>query len=302
MSREQSQALARRLRTRPPTSGDFAQRRAQLDQWALSLTPGAPPEPSRVAEIAPGLTGLWMDPPGGPTETAVMWLHGGAFMLGSANGYRPLGHALAVEADVSVLLLDYPLAPESPFPAALDACGVALDWLDDRASGGVVVGGDSAGGNLAAAVAQDRMRGARQLPAGIWLLSPYLDLTHAGPSIFAREAADPFITDIRGMAPLAGVYASGAPLDDPRVSPLFGPVEGFPPALVQVGSDEVLFDDSRRFTQALWAAGGHCVFQEWVGQAHVFAFFMAELDEGRMAMTQGAYFVRRALGLDGALP
>lgn len=298
MSREQSARVAAMLRARAPGRGDMTERRAGFAAWARSLSPeGAPP--GRAATVEPGIDGLWLDPPGGPTTDMLLWLHGGAFMVGSSETYRPLAHALATEAELSVFVPDYPLAPERPFPAALDACGRVFDLLE-AAGHRVVVCGDSAGGNLAAAMVQDRLRVGRLVPAGVWLLSPYLDLTHAGESWQARAAADPFLPASDDSA--ARFYTQGANPADPRVSPLFGPVEGFPPALIQVGSDEMLYSDSRNFTMRLWAAGCHAVFQEWVGQAHVWPIFMASLDEGGWAVAQGAHFARRALGRDGGLP
>lgn len=232
--------------------------------------------------------GLWVERPGADSDTTILWLHGGAFVLGSPNSWRDFGARLAGAAAQRVLLLDYPLAPEYPFPAALEASVAALDTLMERYRF-VAVGGDSAGGNLAAAAVQSRIARGFPCPHACVLVSPYLDLTHSGASVAERGPRDPFV-DTATMPQTATTYAGAADPADPRVSPLFGPIEGFPPTLVQVGSEEALFSDAARFAARL----PHATFQEWAGMTHVWPLFAGQIDEGAWAIAQMGAFLRLA--------
>lgn len=283
MSLDQVDRLRAMLMARRGVTPTLAERRAGFEAQ-MAATPL--PEDARFTPA--DLGGLWVDVPESRDDRVLLWLHGGAFVLGSATAYRDLGVRLARAARCRVLLLDYPLAPEHPFPAALDESIAALDWLAGQ--GGVVaVGGDSCGGNLAVAAVQARIAAGQAAPAAIWLISPYLDLTHSGASIAPRAPRDPFV-DPATMPATAATYLGDHDPADPKASPLFGAVDGFPPTLIQVGSDEVLFDDARRFADRLPDG----VFQEWVGMIHVWPLFAA-IDEGQWAIAQGGAFLDRQM-------
>ena len=284
MSLEQVDALRTMLlarRSAPPPP--LAERRAGFEAQMASLS--LPTEALFTADRE--LAGLWVDMPGGNPSAAILWLHGGAFVLGSAQSYRHFGCRLAAASGTRVFLLDYPLSPEHVFPAALDHSSAAVTTLLERGLH-LAVGGDSAGGNLAVAAIQECAARGQSVPSACLLLSPYLDLTHSGETVLTRAARDPFV-DPTGMTDTARTYHGNAEPADPRVSPLFGSVEGFPPALIQVGSDEILFDDAYRFAQRLPRA----VFQEWVGMTHVWPLFA--IDEGQWAIAQMGSFVKQQL-------
>jgi len=291
MSLEQVDRLRAMLLARRGETPTIEERRARFEaQWAATPLPDDIVfTPTRIRD---DLRGLWVDAPGGRQDRVMLWLHGGAFMLGSAQSYRDFGARLARAAGVRVLLLDYRLAPEHPFPAALTDTGDALDWLEASGLGApqLAIGGDSCGGNLALAALQQRLGQNRPQPAALWLISPYLDLTHTGASIASRAERDPFIDPV-GMPQTAALYLGGASPGDPRASPLFGPVKDLPPTLIQVGSDEVLFDDARRLANRLTDA----TFQEWVGMVHVWPLFAEMIDEGAWAIAQGGTFVAKQL-------
>lgn len=273
-----------------PAGLPLAARRAGFEAMAAAL-----PLPDDFREApADGIAARWAWVEGASPVEAVLWLHGGAFTVGSSASYRAFAARLSRASGARVLLADYRLTPEHPFPAALDDTLAALDWLDRQGLDAVAIGGDSAGGNLAAAAVQARLDADRRVPVAAWLLSPYLDLTHSGGSIATRSARDPFV-DPAAMAPTAAAYHGAADPADARVSPLFGTVAGFPPTLIQVGSDEALFDDAWRFAERLRAGGGEPVFQEWVGMIHVWPFFADRIAEGRAAIEQAGAFLAREM-------
>lgn len=290
MSRAEVDALRAMLASRP-AGLPLAARRAGFEAMAA-----AQPLPAGMREAAAdGIAARWVWVEGASADHAVLWLHGGAFTVGSSGSYRAFAARLSAACGARVLLPDYRLVPEHPFPAPLDDAGAALNWLA-RGIAHVAIGGDSAGGNLAAAAVQARLDAGLSPPVAAWLLSPYLDLTHSGASIAARAARDPFV-DAATMPHVAAAYHAETDPVDPRVSPLFGTVAGFPPALIQVGEDEALFDDALRFAGRLRAAGGDPVFQEWVGMIHVWPFFADRVEEGRWAIAQAGAFLRRHLFL-----
>ncbi len=290
MSLEQVAAIAAALRadTAPLTP---LERRARFEQrfGAVPLSDGVTAEPITVHE---GLHGQMVRAAGADPARVLLWLHGGAFFLGSSNSYRDFGARASVASGWSVLLLDYRLVPEHPFPAAHEDALAALDWLDGEGFSSIAIGGDSAGGNLAAGAIAARVAAGKRVPDAFWTISPYLDLTHLGESVQTRGSRDPFIA-AAGMAATARAYLGDHDPRDPRASPLFGPVEGFPPTLIQVGSEELLFSDSERFADKLRAAGRTPVFQEWVGMIHVWPMFAGGLEEGQWAHAQAGMFLRQ---------
>lgn len=284
--------LARRGDLTPP----LAERRARFEaQMALI------PLPEDISEnevtIAPHLSGRIISLPGSDPAKMILWAHGGAFILGSSVSYRDFAVRLARASGVAVLLPDYRLAPENRFPVARDDVEATLAWLEARghAPGSIVIGGDSAGANLVLAALQQRLARSAAMPAACYLLSPYLDLTHSGASIGPRANSDPFV-DPATMPEVAATYAGDADPADPLLSPLFGTVEGLPPMLVQVGSDEALFEDAARLADRLRIAGNPVIFQEWIGMIHAWPLFAHSVDEGGWAIAQAGAFARRMLG------
>ena len=292
MSLEQVATIAAALRADTAPLSPL-ERRARFEERFAGL-----PVPGNVVveevRIHDGLGGRMVRAPGADARQVLLWLHGGAFFLGSSLSYRAFAARVSAASGMAVFVLDYRLVPEHPFPAAREDTAAALDWLDTRGLSTVAIGGDSAGGNLAAGAVQARIAAGARVPDALWLLSPWLDLTHSGASIPERAARDPFIA-VAGMTATARAYLGDVNPADARASPLFGAVDGFPPTLIQVGSEEVLFDDALRFADKLRAAGRTPLFQEWAGMIHVWPMFAHALDEGAWAIAQGGAFLAGAL-------
>lgn len=290
MSLEQV-ARVRAMIAARPAGLSLAERRAGFEAMMARDAP-----PADVA-ITPAMLGdvpvLRCVVPGGDPARALLWFHGGQFAVGSAAAYRSFGARVAAAAGCAVLLADQRLAPEHPYPAPLDDAASALDAaLDLLGPAGLAVGGDSSGAALAVGAVQRRLAEGESVPAAAWLLSPYLDFRHISPSIAARAPRDPFV-DPAQMDAIVRRYLDEA--DAAAASPALGPVAGFPRTLVQVGSDEALFDDAWEFAARLREAGGAPVFQEWAGMIHVWPLFAGQIDEGCWAIAQAGAFLREAL-------
>ena len=281
MSIDQARALGAMMLARRGVTVSLTERRAGFEAMM-----NAEPLPDD-ARFTPAPGGLWVDVPQSARDVAILWLHGGAFVLGSSTSYRAFGVRLARAAQARVLLLDYPLAPEAQFPIALEVATAALADLLDGGFTQVAIGGDSAGANLAVAATQS----SAAKPDACMLLSPYLDLTHSGDSVAVRGPRDPFV-DTSTMRETAATYLGDADPSDSRASPLFGTVVQFPPTLIQVGSEEALFSDADRFATLLRENDIPVVFQEWAGMIHVFPVFAAKIDEGASAIGQMGTFIR----------
>ena len=230
------------------------------------------------------------------TAPICLYLHGGAFAMGGLNSHRDLASQFAQRAQIRLLMVDYRLAPEHPFPAALDdvlavyrallAQGIPAQRL--------LLGGDSAGGNLALGTAQAIQAQGLAPPAALVLFSPWLELTGHSPSRQANAASDVMLSQ-QVLDEAAALYAPGLPLDDARLSPLFGPLAGLPPCLLIASRAEILIDDARRLKQLLLAAGGQVELLEWANTPHAFPVMARYLPEGRAALDQTARFIRQQL-------
>jgi epsilon-lactone hydrolase len=257
---------------------------------------GLMPLPDDV-EVTPvdagGVRAEWVRTPGAREGAAVVHFHGGGYAV--AGPSRDFPSRLARAAAAPVLVVDYRLAPEHPFPAALDDAEDALDWVVDQGvdPGRLAVLGESSGGGLAAAaLVARRDRGVAQPAAGV-LLSPWTDMALTGDSITSRAADDPLVTaDLLRM--LATTYLDGRqPQATPLASPLYADLAGLPPLLVQVGTAEILLDDSVRLAEKARAAGVDVTLDVWDDMIHVWQLFAVMVPEGQQAIDQiGAFILK----------
>jgi phosphinothricin tripeptide acetyl hydrolase len=276
----------------PPSSTlTLEQRRAQYERAERVF-----PTPADVAVesvTAPERPAEWLRPPGVRADAAVLYLHGGGYVIGSPRSHRHLAAAIARAAGTPALLLDYRLAPEHPFPAALDDAVASYEWLLARGidPGRIVVAGDSAGGGLTVATLLALRERGLPRPAGGVCISPWVDLTLGGGSYLTRAAADPIVTR-EGIEGMAQAYVGGGDRKAPLVSPLFADFRHLPPLLVHVGSDEVLLDDARGLAEHARAAGVDVTLEEWPAMIHVWHWFLPMLDEAEQAVGNIGAFVR----------
>ena len=246
---------------------------------------------------AGGVPAEWISAPGARRDRAVLYLHGGGYVIGSPRSHRHLAAAIAAAGQATGLLLDYRLAPEHPFPAAVEDAIAAYRWLLDQgiAPGHIVVGGDSAGGGLTVATLVALRDAGVPLPAGGVCISPWTDLTFSGASYRTRVQSDPIVSR-PGIDGMAQAYLGAASPRNPLASPLFADLRGLPPLLIQVGSDEVLLDDAVELADRAKAAGVDATLEVWDRMIHVWHWFLPMLDEAEGAIGNVGRFVRGRIG------
>jgi epsilon-lactone hydrolase len=289
-------AVREHLAKLPPSSSlTLAERRAQYDR-AERVFP-TPADVTVETVQAPERPAEWLTPPAARGDAVVLYFHGGGYAIGSPRSHRHLAAAIARAAGTRALLLDYRLAPEHPFPAALEDAVVAFEWLLARgiAPDRIVLGGDSAGGGLTvASLLALRDRGIPR-PGGGVCISPWVDLTCSGASYATKAESDPIVTR-DAVEALAQAYVRSGDRKAPLVSPLFADLRNLPPLLVHVGSEEVLLDDAIGLGARARAAGVDVKVEEWPEMVHVWHWFLPILDEAEKAIAGIGDFVRARVG------
>jgi monoterpene epsilon-lactone hydrolase len=234
----------------------------------------------------------WITVPDADEERVVLYLHGGGYAMGSLNTHREMVSRISRDAKARALTVDYRLGPEHPYPAAVEDATAAYRWLlnEGAAPSKIAVAGDSAGGGLTVATLVALKQANETMPAAAVCLSPWVDLEGTGESMTSRADADPVIKPdaIKWMAKF---YAGEADLREPLVSPIYADLKGLPPMLIQVGTAEVLFDDSTRLAERARAAGVDVVLEPWEDMIHVWQYFAAMLPEGREAIERIGEFI-----------
>ena len=235
----------------------------------------------------------WVLAPGAQADVRLLYLHGGGWVSGNGGNYLQLAAEISREARCAVLLPDYRLAPEHPFPAGLEDCIAAHDWLTANGPTGpapakaTFIAGDSAGGNLTLATLLALRDRKRPLPAGGIPISAATDFTLASESL--RAVDDPIIS-AKTMPEFRARYLGATDPRDPLASPVFGEYRGIPPLLIQVGEEEMLRDDSVRVAQKARADGVPITLEVWPGMVHV--FHVRGLPESREAIRHMAVFIQ----------
>ena len=222
-------------------------------------------------------------------DGVILHLHGGGYVQGSADAFRPLASQIVARTQLSTFVLDYPLAPEATLPTAVDAVMAAYEWLHTTVTTRIAVIGDSAGGGLALALMSRLPQRGMQAIAGV-LFSPWVDLAFTGASMTDATIADPLIT-YEHLQDYAHKYLGRADPRDPLASPLYGDLSHLPPLLIQVGSDERLLDDARQLADRAELAGSPVELEIWQGMHHVFQLNVADLHTSRRALAHATAFL-----------
>jgi epsilon-lactone hydrolase len=299
MSSSESVQIRSYLLTQKATQGapvPLAEQRASYDMLVESFVghPVPLPEGTRVESVdVDGIPAAWINPVGADPERVVLYFHGGAYILGSLASHRGLVARLSAAAGVRSLLLDYRLAPEHVFPAALDDALTAYRWLLAQGTQPehLVLAGDSAGGGLILALLQVVRDQHLPMPAGAVLLSPWTDLVGTVASRTTREAVDPIFSG-KTINFLANFYAGSEEKHNPLLSPIYADLHDFPPLLIEVGNDEVLLDDALLLAEHARAAQVQIELTVWEDMWHVFQNYAAVLPEGQQSLENMGRFIR----------
>jgi acetyl esterase/lipase len=294
MSDAEIAALRAKLTSRP-RSPDYRQRRKDIDARGLEygVASDVVVEPVSVGD----LRAEWLSTPGADRNSAILYLHGGGYVIGSLESHRHLVAEAGRAAKSWALSLDYRLAPEHPFPAAVDDALAAYRFLLARGirPGRIAIAGDSAGGGLVvAAMLAIRDAGLAQ-PVGGWCISPWTDMEAIGDTMETKAAEDPTVQKA-GILDMARMYLNGADPRSPLAAPIYADLRGLAPLLIQVGAAETLLDDAIRLAKLAGAADVRVDLQVWPEMIHVWHLFHPELAAGRRAIKEGGAWISGMFG------
>jgi monoterpene epsilon-lactone hydrolase len=254
------------------------------------------PDDVLVTEVnAGGVPAHWLDAPGADAGRMLLFLHGGGYELGSLRSDGELAARLGRASGMRVLFPEYRLAPEHPFPAAIDDVLAAWRWLragQDLSAGSMAVAGDSAGGGLATALLVATRDAGEALPTAAVLMSPTVDLTSSGASMTERADQDPISTPAM-LRQFASEYLAGADPKTPLASPLFAALAGLPPLLIQVGTADLLLSDSERLAAGATEAGVDATLQIGEGLPHVYQLLLGTPEAARATEQIGKFLRAR---------
>ncbi len=291
MAQSEIDGLRALLRSKPRPVG-WAERRQRLDDIG-SVWPVADDVKLESVDVD-ALGGEWSIAPNSDPSRVLMFFHGGGYCSGSIVSHRRMVTEAGRAAGMRTLAVAYRLAPEHPFPAAYADALTAWRFLQNEGipAGRIALGGDSAGAGLAVGLIGQLRDAHEELPACVWLVSPWTDLTMSGSSLSSKSAADPIIHQ-QYLNELADAYLpSGMDRKDLRVSPLYADLRSFPPLLIQVGSAETLLNDATRFASAAGAADVRVTLEIWPHMIHAWHLWNAHLEPGRRALASAGAFLR----------
>ena len=292
MSQEQLQAIIQQLRSNPLLENpDLAVVRAGFEQMGAMFPV---PEDVKCEPVsANGVKAEWVTAPGAAKDRAILYLHGGGYVIGSINTHRALAASISRAAKARVLLIDYRLAPECPHPAAVEDATNAYRFLVKQGISPkrIAIAGDSAGGGLTVSTLVALREAGDPLPAAGVCLSPWVDLEGIGESMTKCAELDPMVKK-DGLVQLAALYLGGKSPRTPLAAPLYADLSGLPPLLIQVGTWETLLDDASRIAERAKKAGVEVTYEPWKGMIHVWQLFAPMLDEGKEAISKIGAFVQ----------
>lgn len=287
-------AALRALIASRPRSTEIAQRRRDIDERGRQF-----PVPADVAiekTTVGGVKAEWNIPPDSDPGTAIIYVHGGGYVIGSLDSHRHLTAEIARAAQTRVLALDYRLAPEHPFPAPVeDTLGAYRELLTaGMAAKRIGLAGDSAGGGLVVGAMLAIKEAGLPLPGAGWCVSPWVDMEALSASFTDRAATDPTVQKA-GIEDMARQYMGSADPRSPHAAPIYGDLRGLPPLLIQVGAAETLLDDALQLARVAGMADVVVDLQIWPEMIHVWHQFYPMLGAGRRAIASGGSFLHSTL-------
>jgi|SRR5579885_2820373 acetyl esterase/lipase len=292
MSQQQLDSLIQMLKSQPLNPNLSVQEtRAGFEQMAAMFPVAGDVKCEPVS--AGGVKAEWVSAPGADPNRAILYLHGGGYVIGSINTHRSLAGRLSRASKARVLLIDYRLAPENPHPAAVEDAVAAYRWMLQQGlkPSRIAVSGDSAGGGLTVATLVAIRDAKLAMPAAGVPISPWVDLEGIGDSMTTKAAVDPIVQKA-GLLQMAQAYLAGKDPRTPLAAPLYADLSGLPPLLIQVGTAETLLDDASRLAERARKAGVQVTYEPWENMIHVWHLFAPMLDEGQQAIERIGAFVQ----------
>jgi acetyl esterase/lipase len=289
MASEQLNKVIERIKSQPQNpSASIEQRRAGMER----ISERVPADVICEKVSAGGVNAEWISAPGASADRVILYLHGGGYVVGSINTHRAMVSRIARASNARALAIDYRLAPEHPFPAAVDDTIAAYRWLlaQGYKPGRIVIAGDSAGGGLAIVALLAIRDAGLPMPSCAVPISPWTDLEGTGESVRTRAAKDVMVTQ-ENLAHSAKQYYGTHDPKDPLVSPVHANFRGLPPMLIHVGDAEILLDDATRVAKSAKAAGVDVELEVWDDMPHVWHVFAKILPEGQQAIDKIGKFV-----------
>ena len=270
-------------------SGDPVKEREFLEKMSAMSSR----RPLGKFDVVGGVSGEWQQAALGSADNVILYLHGGGYVLGSPASHRDMVGAIADAAQARAFMVDYRLAPETAFPGAVDDAVAAYKGLLENGEKAekIIIAGDSAGGGMTMATLIALRDEGIELPAAAVCISPWADLTFTGDSMIVKDKVDAMLS--RGsLSWFADQYLAGQDPTQPLASPIFGDLQGLPPLLIHVGSEEVLLDDAIRLNKVAKKAGMDVTLEVWNGQMHVWHLMSAIVPEGKHAIQVIGTFVK----------
>lgn len=283
------EAIAKR-----PRPAEIAEMRANTDARGLAF--GLPSDVTVTKVNANGVKAEWTSTPGAAQDAAILYVHGGGYVIGSLDSHRHMVAEIGRRSNVRVLALDYRLAPEHPFPAPVEDTVAGYKFLLESGikPGRIIIAGDSAGGGLVVgAMLAIRDAGLPTCAAG-WCISPWVDMEALGASFTDRAMTDPTVQKPTILF-MAGQYLGGADPRSPYAAPIYGELRGLPPLLIQVGACETLLDDSLQLARLAGMADVPVDLQVWPEMIHIWHIFHPVLGAGKRAIADGGAYVQKIL-------
>jgi len=289
MISEQLTKVIDRIKSQPQNSdASLERRRSWMERISEHVAHDVTCEPVNAG----GAPAEWIAAPGAVADRVILYLHGGGYVIGSINTHRAMIARIARASKARALAIDYRLAPEHPFPAAVDDATAAYRWLlaQGHKPAKIVVAGDSAGGGLTLAALVALRDAGQPMPAGAVPISPWTDLEGTGDSVRSRAAKDPMVQQ-ENLAQSAKQYFGDHDPKNPLISPLHANFRGLPPMLIHVGDAEILLDDATRVAERAKRAGVDVELEVWDDMIHVWHVFAKLLPEGQQAIDKIGKFV-----------